>query len=305
MATPTGATNYITITSTAAQVAASMPDVGSTFAADLVIDQAASINYEGGAETFIDGLAADYSDLRVTDSTGDITIPFGVKQFSQTAGSRKLIIGLGIPSTAPLLASGPVVYKLWRGATGGTAENRAGVAPTADGWVIYAPLSEQGPGTGTGTAVWRNWVTDTVTIKEYTTNTGKAGQVGAGQQFSGTGKATGPTIAWSTFSDYTIMCWFRLASDYSTYSQILGGTSWRPSISTDEAREINYWQSGGYTVAGIAVTSDVWHFAAVTHTTNVDSLIVDTTTQTVQAHGHTGRHGRPAVHRSRGWECGG
>lgn len=142
MPTPTGATNYITLTSNPAAVAASMPDVGSTFAADLVIDEAAGVNWEGGAATFVSGLAADYSDLRVTDSTGAITVPFGVKQFSQVAGSRKLILGLGIPSTAPLLSSSAVEYRLWRGCTGGSAENKQGVVPTADGYAGYWPMEE-------------------------------------------------------------------------------------------------------------------------------------------------------------------
>ena len=135
MADPAGATNYITITADRTKLAASMPDAGNTFAADLVIDQAAAINYEGGAQTFIDGLLANCTDLRVFTDDTLIEVPFGVKQFSQVAGSRKLILGLGIPSTAPLLSSADTTYRLYRGCTGGTFENKAGVVPTADGWV--------------------------------------------------------------------------------------------------------------------------------------------------------------------------
>jgi len=151
VADPAGATNYIPITSDRTKLAASMPDAGNTFAADLVIDQALGINYEGGAATFIDGLAAACADLRVFDATATYELPFGVKQFVQTPGSRKLILGLGVPSTAPLLSSADVTYRLYRGCTGGSYQNKAGVVPTADGWVGAWQMSD---GSGATLSDW-------------------------------------------------------------------------------------------------------------------------------------------------------
>ena len=186
MAAPTGATACLPVTMPSGFLPASMPDVGNTFAADLVIDQAATVNYEGGAEPFIDDLAANCTDLRVYSDDDAIEIPFGIKQFSQTPGSRKLILGLGIPSTYPLLAAAPTPLRLYQGCNGGTFENKAGVVPVADGFAGYWALEEQNPGTAGGGAVYRDWVNDALTGLDYVSNTGKAGQIGNGQQFDGT-----------------------------------------------------------------------------------------------------------------------
>jgi len=197
VADPAGATNYMPITADRTKLAASMPDAGNTFAADLVIDQAAAVNYEGGAATFIDGLAAACADLKVTDPTGAINVPFGIKQFSQVAGSRKLILGLGIPSTAPLLSSADTVYRLYRGCTGGTFENKAGVVPVADGFVSYWPMEE-------ATGNLQDW-TANANHAVRTGCTQQAGMVGMGQRVLVGQKAVSPNNI--SLTAYTVLAW--------------------------------------------------------------------------------------------------
>ena len=215
MAAPAGATHYLPITMPSGIVAANMPDVGSTFAADLVIDQAAAINYEGGAGAFIDGLEAGCTDLRVFTDDTLIEVPFGIKQFSQVAGSRKLILGLGIPSTYPLLSSSDTTYRLYRGCTGGTFENKAGTCPAADGYVRNDPLEEQNSGAAAGAALYRDWVNNALTGLDYVSNTGKGGQIGDGQQFDGANDYIncGDADALDGFAAFTIMGWIKYSSE--------------------------------------------------------------------------------------------
>ncbi len=77
-------TGAVTISSNPALIPATQPDDGSSvFPVVLVLDEAGSVNWEGGAAAFIDALEADYSDLQVTQADGETTVPFGVAQFSQ------------------------------------------------------------------------------------------------------------------------------------------------------------------------------------------------------------------------------
>ena len=109
-------THYVTIASNPDAVAAPMPDGGvSSFAADLVIDEVAGVNWEGGAASFVSGLQAGAVDLQVTLADGETAVPFAIKQFSQTVGARKLIIGMGLPALA---SASPTQYQLWRGGVG-------------------------------------------------------------------------------------------------------------------------------------------------------------------------------------------
>ena len=206
MAAPAGATNYIEITADKTKLAASMPDAGNTFAADLVIDQAAAINYEGGAATFIDGLLAGCTDLKVTDPTGAVNVPFGVKQFSQVAGTRKLILGLGIPTGYPLSNAADTTYRLYRGCTGGTFENKAGVVPTADGFVRYIP----------GEAVSPN-------VADWTANAGHltpAAGLGVGAAKIGSGLAPTDDLHFASGADtnsvvpFTFQCWAKAGTGW-------------------------------------------------------------------------------------------
>lgn len=90
---------YLPVTTNPAYVTATMPDDGSSvFPTALVVDEARGINWEGGAASFIDGLASDYSDMQVTLADGETPVPFGVEEFSQTSGSRQLVVHMGIPS---------------------------------------------------------------------------------------------------------------------------------------------------------------------------------------------------------------
>ena len=87
---------YLPVTTNPAYVTATMPDDGSSvFPTALVVDEARGINWEGGAASFIDGLASDYSDLQVTQADGETPVAFGVAQFSQVAGSRLLVLHRG------------------------------------------------------------------------------------------------------------------------------------------------------------------------------------------------------------------
>lgn len=143
-------THYVTIASNPASVAAPMPDGGVTsFAADLVIDEVAGVNWEGGAASFVSGLQAGAVDLQVTLADGETPVPFAIKQFSQTVGARKLIIGMGLPALA---SDSPTQYQLWRGVPGGPYENRLGVAPQ-DQYVGYWPF-ESATGTSQVTPDW-------------------------------------------------------------------------------------------------------------------------------------------------------
>jgi len=224
MAAPAGWTARIPITTNPASIPATMPDGGvSVFAGDLVIDEANSVNYEGGAATFIDGLAADYSDLVVTQSDGETTVPFGVKQFDQTGGTRKLIIGLGIPS---LSSSVGTVYYLYRGCTGGPFENKAGVVPTASGFSTYWPLEESAAGTGTA-SVYKDWTSNAVHGDDYITEASIDGVVGNAIYMDRTSVqriVIPDASAIGSLSAWTIMGWMRIDTLYKDgvpYSSIL------------------------------------------------------------------------------------
>lgn len=275
MAHPAGATNYIEITNDHTTLAASMPDAGGTFAADLVIDQAAAVNYEGGAEGFIDGLAAGCADLKVTSSDGAITVPFGIKQFSQAAGSQKLILGLGIPSTAPLLSSADTTYRLYRGCTGGTFENKAGVVPTADGFVRYCPLEEQNPGTAGGGAVYRDWVNDALTGLDYASTTTKTGQIGSGQGFDDNDYIALGNVG--TLTAVSISVWY-MASAAGT----VGGNAPDTGAYLDNTRYVIYCPGPTYNEINIGSGLNVlhhlcftWSSASGTLNTYRDGALID------------------------------
>lgn len=208
MPVPPGATHYLPVTMPSGIVVANMPDVGSTFAADLVINQAAAINYEGGAEAFVDGLAAGCTDLRILSADTVTEVPFGVKQFSQVAGSRKLILGLGMPSAYPLLAASNTVLNLYRGCTGGTFEAKSSVVPTADGFVGYWPLEE-----ASGAA--NDWTANANHLTRYGSIGPVAGQVGTAQQIA---NATSDRFAdtapfgGAVIGSFSVSAWFK-ASD--------------------------------------------------------------------------------------------
>jgi len=177
LAEPSGATHRLTIHSNPEKVPADMPDDGSSvFAADLVIDEALGTNWEGGAQSFINGLAADLSDLRVFTADDSTEVAWGLKQFSQTSGSRKLVLGLGLPA---LSASAPTTYRLYRGCTGGPFENREGVVPISDGCIGYWPLEESAPGTGTP-QVYKDWCALHDHGNDYIDKVDQTGQVGCG-----------------------------------------------------------------------------------------------------------------------------
>jgi len=183
---------------------ASVPDAGNTFAADLVIDQALAVNYEGGAAAFIDGLAANCTDLRVFSDDTLTEVAFGVKQFSQTPGSRKLILGLGIPSTYPLSSAADTTYRLYRGCVGGTFESKSGVVPTADGFVLAYSMEE-----ASGNLL--DWTANGFHGTPRNLTYGVAGAVGLAVRCNGsnTRVAAADYEPPSPFSGFTVMLWYK------------------------------------------------------------------------------------------------
>lgn len=266
MATPSGATNYITITSAPAQVAATMPDAGSTFAVDLVIDEAAEVNWEGGAATFIDGLAADYSDLRVTDSTGEIEVAFGVKGFSQTTGSRRLVLGIGIPSTAPLSSTVGVEYRLWRGCTGGQAEDREGVAPAADGYAGYWPMCDASG----GVLDWSDNDNDLAASGGVTY--GATGPVAGAVDLDGTGMLSRTGMTGGPTANWTLLAWVSLDDwgSRTVFSSDSNNPMCRVRDAAVTANAPGYWESG-LTI----LPNSTWHLLAWTHTGTDEIMRVD------------------------------
>ncbi len=206
------AVGSITVSSNPALIPATMPDDGSSvFPVVLVIDEAAGVNWEGGAAAFIDALEADYSDLQVTQADGETPVAFGVAQFSQVAGSRKLIIHLGAPTLNSAVATD---YMLHAGVEGGPFENRASVYPAADGWRGAWPLEEAAVGTGTAD-VYQDWTANANHGDDYVAATGKEGKVGLGQQFTGvSGGGTDRIIvpyhtSLNTPNALTVMAWIK------------------------------------------------------------------------------------------------
>lgn len=163
-------------------VAADMPDVGGSFAADLLIDEITGKNWEGGAQALIDGLAPDLSDLRVTNTAADTGFKWGLKHFDQTPGSRKLKIAFGVPNTDKLLAALDTTYRVYRGGTGGTTQDREGVVPIVDGCIGYWPLEEGQAGKGHANE-YDDWSELDDDGTDNTAATGKSGQVARGQEF--------------------------------------------------------------------------------------------------------------------------
>lgn len=126
-------TGAVTISSNPALIPATMPDDGSTvFPVVLVLDEAAGVNWEGGAASFIDRLSAGATDLQVTQADGETTVPFDVAQLVQTPGSRKLVVHMGVPT---LDAAAATEYMLHSGVAGGPFAAPHDVWPAADAWV--------------------------------------------------------------------------------------------------------------------------------------------------------------------------
>lgn len=203
MAASVTGTAYVELTANSAKVPVDMPDAGNGFMGVLVIDEAAGTNYEGGAEAIIDALAVDLLDFRVSANDDSVTYPWGLMQFSQVPGSRKLIIGFRVPSGDPLLAASDATYRLWYGGTGGTSQDKAATTPTADGWTSYWPIEDV-----TDIEDWSDNANDC-------TNQGAAdgpGQVGNGGVMV-SGESDWIEIPASTDYDYTtnfaFACWLK------------------------------------------------------------------------------------------------
>lgn len=296
MANPAGATNYIDITANHLQVAASMPDVTNTFAADLVIDQAAAVNYEGGAETFIDGLAASCTDLRVYNSDASVEIPFGVLHFSQTVGSRKLFLRLGIPSAAPLLSASDTKYRLYRGCTGGTFENWAGVVPTADGYVADWSLSE-----GTGAAIADN-TANSLDLTLAPTDHWTTGKIGNAYAFDGTDDSARITDnAAFDLANVTVSAWVK-TSDVSDYNSIVQAfhfgnkDGWALSVRKTSGRggfEICDGTNNVQCLSSGAITDGAWHHLVGVYDGAYVRLYVDSSAATPTANSNGIAYGDP------------
>ena len=252
MAASITGTAYVELTADNTKVPANMPDSGAGYMAVLVIDQTNSINYEGGAEALIDALQVDLSDLRVSKADDSATYPWGLMQFSQTGGSRKLIIGFRVPSGDPLLAASDSVYRVWYGGTGGTSQDKAATAATGDGVQVYWPMHEGG-----GTVA--DWTTNGVdgTVSGATSS---AARVGNGQLFDNTDEVIAAAV--QTLNDATFTLWV-----YPTSTTGLR-TIYRSSV-TGSFRAI-YINGGNlelYTGAGfstaVAIPTNEWSLIAL------------------------------------------
>lgn len=207
MANPPGATHYIPVTSNPALV----PSAQANFTADLIIDEALAINDEGSALAFVRALAADYSDLQVTNNAGDVNWSFNVDEFDQTPGTTKLVMAIRIPSLSGAVG---VVAKPWRGCTGGPFSSGPNTYRVADGWAARYSLKEAAAGTGTAD-VYKDSTANVNDGDDWVSAVGKTGQVGLGQQFDGDDYITVPrhasleptaaltVSAWVNFDDIT------------------------------------------------------------------------------------------------------
>ncbi|HUU97227.1 MAG TPA: LamG-like jellyroll fold domain-containing protein [Phycisphaerae bacterium] len=252
MAASVTGTAYVELTADNTKVLANMPDVAAGFMATLVIDQANSINYEGGAAALIDALAADLTDLRVSANDDSATYAWGLHSFSQTGGSRKLIISFRVPSGDPLLAASDATYRLWYGGTGGTSQSKTSTALTTDGVQVYWPMNES-----SGTVA--DWTTNGVdgTVSGATSS---AARIGNGQLFDATDEMI--TAASQTLADATFTLWV-----YPTSTTGLR-TIFR---SSDSAGFRGIYINGGvltiYTSAGfgstVAIPTNEWSLIAL------------------------------------------
>ncbi len=230
----------LTVSSNPALIPATQPDDGSSvFPVVLVLDEAGSVNWEGGAAAFIDALEADYSDLQVTQADGETPVAFGVAQFSQVGGSRKLIIHLGVPTLNSAVATD---YVLHCGVAGGPYENKAGVYPAADGWLIAAPLEEASGNRD-------NWPDDR-TLSPQGDATQAAGKIGYGVY---TGNSDDNYLLLSSITEaqlnVTFLVWANFPSMVYTNAKFVQRTGW----DTWEYRRLKYdTREVRFVVGGVA-----------------------------------------------------
>jgi hypothetical protein len=270
------AVGSITVSSNPALIPATQPDDGSSvFPVVLVIDEAAGVNWEGGASAFVDALEADYSDLQVTQADGVTPVAFGVAQFSQVGGSRKLIIHLGVPTLNSAVATD---YVLHCGVAGGPYENKAGVYPAADNWRGLWTLEEAAAGSGTPD-VYQDWTANANHGDDYVVATGKDGKVALGQQFTGVSSSGTDHIVVPYHSSLnmpnamTIMAWIRpisithiirtiAARDLNgmrVFAFIQNSARFRAFVFRDDGRFTDIESTGGHLSAG------VWSHVALTY----------------------------------------
>jgi len=150
MPAPAGWTAYLPVTMPSGIVPANMPDAGNTFGPCPFIFNENHPDWTAGKGAFLNSLAADASDLRVFDPSDTYELPWGLQRLTQ-GDHPELIVGLGIPSTYPLLSASTTPLRLYRGCTGGTFEDKAGVVPVADGNIGYYGMSD---GTGGQLTDW-------------------------------------------------------------------------------------------------------------------------------------------------------
>ncbi len=204
MAAPAGATNFIPITSNPASIPGTMPDGGVSVLDGVLEIVEGGDNWEGGAQSFIDGLAADYSDLQIT-TEADVPVAFDLRQFSQTPGSRELRAGIGLPSLSSAVGT---PYKLYRGCTGGPFWNPAGVVPVADGFVASWPSEE-----AAGDII--DWTSNSLDAVRHGCSAA-TGQVGNAQQYvrasSQYANAPDPRAFLHGASACTVQAWLYLDS---------------------------------------------------------------------------------------------
>ena len=272
MAAPAGWEARLPITTNPASIPTTMPDGGvSVFATDFEFVEGGD-NDEGDIRTFVDGLAADYSDLVVTQADGETTVDYGVRQFSQTGGSRELNLGLGAASLSSAVGTD---FYLHRGCTGGPFENRAGVVPTASGFQGMWPLEAQNSGAATGAVIYDDWTANANDGADYVSATGKTGQVARGQEFDANDYIhVGDVAALEDMADLTIMAWINHGG-LAVKNRVIAGKSYlmyRLQLASTQAAQI--FINGIGTVSGAPVASGSYSHIAATYQSATNTVLL-------------------------------
>jgi len=185
---PDGAVKLLPITANHLLLSAAMPDAGNTFKWDFQAKEATGENWDGGIPDFVANLQPDASDLRVGAIGDDWTLAnaWGLHRLVQTPGSRELVISGAATSAYPLSSVVDTEIGMWRGCTDALGvQDKPATVPTADGYQGYWPLEAQNSGAAAGAAIYTDWTANGYTGQDHVSSTGKAGQVGNGQQFDG------------------------------------------------------------------------------------------------------------------------
>jgi len=199
---------YCPITINSAQVPAGMPDGGeSGFPAVLVIDQANSVNYEGGAANIFTTVVDYTKDIAITLNDGSTQLKHTTVEYNAADGSRLLVCHILVPSVAS--AADTVLRLYYR--DNGTTDQQQTVYLNADGWAARYGLHESAAGTGTAD-VYKDLSDNGNDGDDEVSAAGKTGKVGLGQDFeSGSSDyiACGNDVSLEITGAITLSAWLK------------------------------------------------------------------------------------------------